>query len=220
MRVIQLWKGARIATAGPLGPGRQPVRQRRTRRRDAPAAPWYGDGVIWQHSSGPDTIMAPSYWPKVLRRFWEVLRTDQDALEIWCRFFPGPDGTVAIPRANSPGQVGVVMELVRLHDPRQLPRPQSRRPPRWPCGSRCSNLRVCRVQLERPGRLLRICGQDCCRGWSPSLGPHSRCRCPSCETNDRMAIVARIRAWTGTAIALNRADARRTMETLAPGPLH
>ena len=216
MRVVRRRNGARTATAGRLGPGRQPTRQRGTRRRDARAAHQPGDGIVWQHSFGPDTIMPPSYWPKVIRRFWEVLRTDQEALERWGRFFPGPDGTIAYPESNSPGQVGIVMELVRLHDPRQLPRAQSRWPPLWPCGSRCSSLRVGRVQVGRPVRLLRICGQDCCRGWSPSLGPHSRCRCHPCETNERRAIVARITAWQ--LHRLDRADTRRTMETLVPGP--
>ena len=216
MRVVRLWKGARIATAGPLGPGRQPTRRQRTLRRDARVAHQPGDGLVWQRAFGPDTIMPPSYWPKIVRRFWEVLRTDQEALGKWCRLFPGPDGAILHPESNSPGQVGVVTALVRLHDPRQLPRERSRRPPLWPCGSRCGSLRVGRVLVGRPVRLLRICGLDCCRGWGPSVGPHSRCRCLPCENSERRAILARITA--GQLHPLDRADARRTMETLAPGP--
>ena len=220
MRMVRRGNGARIATAGRLGPGRQPTRKRGTLRRDAWAAHQPGDGLVWQHALGPDTTMPPSYWPKMVRRFWEALRTDQAALEDWCRFFPGPDGAILCPESNSPGQVGVLMELVRLHDPRRLPRERSRRPPLWPCGSRCTSLRVCRVQVGRPVRLLRICGQNCCRGWSPSLGPHLRCRCYPCETRERMAIVARITARQ--LHQLDRADTRRAMEGaglhLAPGP--
>ena len=203
-------RNSTVIAAGRLGPGRQPTRRRRPPRRDARTMYQPGDGIVWQHSFGPDTIMSPSYWPKVVRRFWEVLRTDQEALERWHRFLPGPDGTIAYPKSNSPGQVGVVMELVRLHDPRRLPRAQPRWPPLWPCGSRCSSLRVGRVQVGRPVRLLRICGQACCRGWSPSLGPHTRCRCHHCETSERGAIVARIAAWQLR--RLERVDTRRTME--------
>ena len=208
MRRVRLWNGARIAPAGRLGPGRQPIRKRGPPRRDARATYQPGNGLVWQHAFGPDTTMPPSYWPKMVRRFWDAIRTDQAAHEMWCRFFPGPDGAISRPESNSPGQVGALMELVRLHDPRQLPRERPRRPPLWPCGSRCTRLRVCRVQAGRLVRLLRICGQNCCRGWSPTLGPHLRCRCHPCETSERMAIAARITAW----------QSRRTMETPAPGP--
>ena len=208
MRMVRRGNGARIATAGRLGPGRQPTRGQGTLRRDARMAHQPGDGLVWHHAFGPDTIMPPSYWPRMVRRFWEVLRTDQAALEMWKGFFPGLDGAISCPESNSPGHVGVVMELVRRHDPRQLPRERSRHPPLWPCGSRCGSFRVCRVQVGRSVRLLRICGQDCCRGWSPSLGPHARCRCYPCEIRERSAIAARVIA--GHLHPLDRVIARRT----------
>ena len=210
---VGVGRRACTAAAGRLGPGGQPIRRRGTRRRDARRAHLPGDGLIWRHAFGPDTILLPSYWPRMVRRFWEALQTNQAALGMWCSLFPGPDGTISCPDPSSPGQVGVLMELVRLHDSRQLPRERSWRPPLWPCGSRCTSLRVCRVQVGRPVRLLRICGQDCCRGWSPSLGPHLRCRCYPCETSERMAIVARI-----TARQLHQLDPGGWGWTLATGP--
>ena len=169
-----------------------------------------GDGIIWRHIMGPASLLQPSYWPRLVRRFWEILHTERGAVGLWDRAFPRGDGEITCPSVD---MAVSVIELIRRFEPRRLPRPRSREAT-WPCGPRCSRLRVCRPRAAaRPlfARRWKVCGKRCGLGWNPNWGPHSLCRCHPCEVQERRAIARRIAEY----LVRRRAGQEQPQERMA-----
>ena len=62
-----------------------------------------GCGIVVEHAMEPASLLPPSYWPRLVRRFWTALRADEEAHTAWDRLCQRLLGTDARPADCSAG---------------------------------------------------------------------------------------------------------------------